>query len=72
MNLKIGFNVQERFKAFVLLSDKDTYAELAECLDFETREYADIWVNMNYPDWIRCDVFHGLQEIIICKVIRRD
>lgn len=64
------------YSPIVRLSDGETWAQMTdrqtrEPLEFATESDAREWVGVRYPDYIRPDVFHGLQPIKIAQINRK-
>jgi hypothetical protein len=59
------------FTPVVRLSDGETWKQMSSfgaTHEFDTCEEAVAWVEHLYPDWLRPDIFHGLQPIKIVAV----
>jgi len=62
----------EKYLPFVRLSDNETWAEMRHTTlkdtDFESAEACHEWIKKVFPDYIRPDIFHGLQPIVVTRV----
>jgi len=64
--------VMEKYLPFVRLSDNETWVELRHGSiseeGFSSPGECNEWITRMYSDWVRPDVFHGLQPIQIVRV----